>query len=969
MCDWIEAINSGKHQGPSSFLKEMSRDVVIHAGHLQFHQCLDVRKTKMTEIINKIHGHSQREARAHSEDGVVEEGTLWVILRNNGVLEKVVLSKDPCEGGESQPITEEWINLSDVTSIHFSGCKATTTGCVMEVYAPPSRFVLKAESVVECCRWVNCFRQILAKSGQESIISSDLNTASLDNHGRKRPTCTSAKAIFRKPSVDIQTTYYITPEEVNCFSSDESLEEGDQKLHGSGASSTDSGVGSELCARESYSYLQLLPNTTSQEHSSESLVSAPHADYSSIRHKRLVFELPGLPQSELPTCNDSDDESDLYCDIEDPRRRSLHIYDSIMEYSKAVDLHFETIDETGKEESDGVSEHREDSPLPSVPAQQEPEALPPALATTADGCTDGQDSQKMDCVGMEQPQIVLEQYIDIATIIERKEPISHLTSGMSLETLHVDQLSPPPDSPDLQCSDVEEDVSWKELSPSPETSQKDPSTSPEMNQKELSPSLEMSQKDPSPSPIQDEASLRELSPSPIQEDDYIPMKSAGLADDIQTFREEVTVRLQVDWRSPTTSLTPEQAQVQRKLSVATAIYAPSPPPLPPRNYTKRTQSPHPQTETMQRGRNRLQRCTSNSSMDSLDSESSHLSHKGSFRNVRHLLGSFIHDSSLKGEPEMVGEVTEKRKMVVYKTAEILNLDGGIGLSGNQHYSSLRHKKKDERMRMLERSDSTSSTLLLTKKGIRSSSRHRPALSNVFDTACNLSETRSMGSSSSVSCAEDDDEPSLPPRTSSCSGRVNSGYRPSMPCFGTFERTRSQSIQLRRCGSTGTLPSKSAVSEPQCRTPSSPDNQAEDGWQTEVRTVMMNKADRSHTGQPTASLLVNSHVAESNPTKHSEQLRQLDEVDKGRSDAEGIEQLKQADDVSSSGGGRAPVDKGKQREEALPPGWDKALDPERGMEYYFNSRTQDVTWNWEEVFQLAKQCELVSGWDVKAHATV
>ena len=51
----------------------------------------------LTEIINKNHGHNPRETRAHSEDGMVEEGSSWVILRNNGVLEKVVASKDPCE--------------------------------------------------------------------------------------------------------------------------------------------------------------------------------------------------------------------------------------------------------------------------------------------------------------------------------------------------------------------------------------------------------------------------------------------------------------------------------------------------------------------------------------------------------------------------------------------------------------------------------------------------------------------------------------------------------------------------------------------------------------------------------------------------------------------------------------------------------------------------------------------------------
>ena len=959
MCDWIEAINSGKHQGPSSFLKETSGDAVIHAGRLHFHQCLDVRKTKMTEIINKIHGHSQRDMRAHSEDGVVEEGSSWVILRNNGVLEKAVLSENPCEEGKYQPSTEEWINLSDVTSILFNKCETTSTRCTMEVYAPPSRFVLNAESISERCQWISCFRQILAKSGQESIISGDLGVAHSEGNTRRRAACTSAKVIFRNPSVDVPSTYYIRPDEVNCVSSDESLEDRDQKQRDSGSSSIDSGVGSELHARESYSYLRILPSTVSQDDSNKDLVSV-RPDYDPIQHKGLVSDLDSLAQCEVSLCDGSDDESDLYCDIEDQKRRSTHIYDSITDFSTPVDLPFETIDETGKEEEDVVFEQREDSPLSSVPVQQEPRALPLILASATDSYSDRQDSQKMDCVEADLPQAMLHQYVDIASITERKESTIHgLVSGRSMETQHVDRLS---DSSDLQCCDVEENVmSQKELSPSPDTSLKELSPSPETSLKELSPSPETSlielspspiqedeaslrelspsptqedeasQKELSPSPIQeDEASLRELSQSPIQEDDYIPMKSAGLADDILTFREDVATKPQVDWRS-TSSLTPEQAQQQRQLSVA-AIYAASPPPLPPRNYAKRTHSPLQQPETAQRAGRKLQRRPSNSSIDSLNSESSHLTRRGSFRNIRHLLGGLIHDPPPKGGPEKTGETVDKRKMTVYKTAEILNLDGGIGLSGNHQYSSLRRKKKDEHVRTLGRSDTTSPPLLLTKKGFHGSSRLRPSLSNVFDTSRNLSDTTAIDSSSSVSCTEEDDEPTLPPRTSSCSGRVNSGSC-TMPCFDPVEHKRSQSVRLHRTNTTGTQLSRNAISHAALLQR----NKTEDGQQADFETGVTNMADRNHDAE--------THTTSYIP---------------GSTDAISSEQLKQPDEVDNGGSHCLPADKGLEQKEVLPPGWEKALDSERGIHYYFNPRTSDITWNLEEVFQLAKQCQLVSG---------
>ena len=916
----------------------------------------------MTEIINKIHGHSQRETRAHSEDGVVEEGSSWVILRNNGVLEKVVASKDPCEGEKYQPTTEEWINLGDVTSILFSECESTNVDCIMEVYAPPSRFILKAESAVERCQWVSCFRRILAKSGRESIISGDLNSAHSESHARRRATCTTAKAIFCKSSVDVQTTYYIRPDEVNCFSSEESLEDVDQTLCDSGASSIDSGVGCELHTRESYSYLQLLPGAASQDNSNADLASVPHTDYDFIRQKRLVFNIHSLPQCELPPCQDSDDESDLYCDIKDASRRSTHIYDSIIEYSKEVDLPFETIDENGKEDSDGVSEQREDSPLSSVSVQQEAAALPLVLATTTDGYTAEQDSQMMNCMKSDMSQAVPEQYVDIAIIIERKETVGHHnTSGRSVETSHADHLSPLPDSSDVQCSAAEESMNQKELALSTELSRKEVSPSSEMNQKELPSSPdEVGQQALPPSAIQeDEASQRELSPSPIQEDDYIPMKSAGLADDIQAFREEVAVRPQVDLRS-TSSLTPEQAYQQRQLS-ATPIYAPSPPPLPPRKYTKRTYSPLPQSEIMRRSGNRLQRCRSNSSMDSLDSESSHLTHRGSFRNVRHLLGSLIHETPSKGGPEKFGEATEKRKMIVYKTAEILNLDGGISLSGSQQYNSLRHKKKEEHVNTLGRSDTASPPLLLTKKGLLGSTRHRPALSNVFDTTCNLSDARSMGSSSSVSCAEEDvDEPFLPPRTSSFSGRVKSSSLAGLS-FDTFGRTRSQSVRLQRSNTTGTLLSKKVASEPQCQVTSSLDNQTEDGERAETGTGEVNKTEKKCNAQPPVSPLLPRHAAKSNGANHYEQVKQPDESGKSRSETKGSEQLKQSEDAGSSSKDGCSVLLEKEQGGTLPPGWDRVLDPERGIHYYFNLRTRDITWNWEEVFQLAKRSLLVSGW--------
>ena len=111
-----------------------------------------------------------------------------------------------------------------------------------------------------------------------------------------------------------------------------------------------------------------------------------------------MFNIHSLPQCELPPCQDSDDESDLYCDIKDASRRSTHIYDSIIEYSEAVDLPFETIDENGKEDSDGVSEQREGPPLSSVSVQQEAAALPLVLATTTDGHTGEQDSQMVNCM-------------------------------------------------------------------------------------------------------------------------------------------------------------------------------------------------------------------------------------------------------------------------------------------------------------------------------------------------------------------------------------------------------------------------------------------------------------------------------------------------------------------------------------------------------------------------------------------
>ena len=548
--------------------------------------------------------------------------------------------------------------------------------------------------------------------------------------------------------------------------------------------------------------------------------------------------------------------------------------------------------------------------------------------------------------------------MDIATIIERKETVGHHdTSGRSVETRLADRLSPLPDSSDVQCSAAEESMNRKELAPSTELNRKESSPSSEMNQKELPSSPdEVGQQALPPSASQeDEASLRELSPSPIQEDDYIPMKSAGLADDIQAFREEAAVRHQVDLRS-TSGLTPEQAQQQRHLT-ATPIYAPSPPPLPPRKYTKRTYSPLPQSETMRRSGNRLQRCTSNSSMDSLDSESSHLSHRGSFRNVRHLLGSLIHDSPSKGGPEKFGEATEKRKMIVYKTAEILNLDGGISLSGSQQYNSLRHKKKDEHVNSLGRSDTTTPPLLLTKKGLLGSTRHRPALSNVFDTTCNLSDTRSMGSTSSISCAEEDvDEPSLPPRTSSFSGRLKSSSLAGLS-FDTFGRTRSQSVRLQRSNTTGTLLSKKVASEPQCHVTSSLGNQTEDRERAETGTGEMNKTEKICDAQPPVSPLLPRHAAKSNGAHHCEQVKQ----GKGRSVAKGSEQVKQPDDAGSSSKDGCSVLAEKEQGGALPPGWDRVLDPERGIHYYFNLRTRDITWSWEEVFQLAKRSLLVSGW--------
>ena len=905
MCDWIEAINSGKHKGPSPLLKESSRGVVIHAGRLHFHQCLDVRKTKMTEIINKIHGHSQRETRARSEDGVIEERSLWVTLRNNGVLEKVIPAEEQCEEGEGQSPTEEWINLSDVTSILFSDSEATDTSCMMEVYAPPSRIVLQAESTMERYQWINYFRRILAKSGQESIISSDLNTAHSEGHSRRRTTCTNVKAVFRKPSVDVQSTYYIRPDEVNFFSSDESLDDGDEKQRGSGTSSVDSGVGGELHVQASCSYLQLLPSLTTHDDSSKD------QDSTSPPQKSVVFNLPTLPQCELPLYPESDDEGDLYCDIEDHRRKSMHIYDSISDYSKALGLHCETIDEDGGEEKDLVFENGEDAPLPAVLAQQEPEALPHIATTTADGHTDKQDSQQLDCTDGGLPQTVPDQYVDTASIIERKRLVAQQhVSGETTEMQRMDCLSPLPDNPALLCSNEEETVSQRGLSPSPEQDD-------EEIQRELSPST-----------VTDDDSIqRELSPSPIQEDDYIPMKSAGLANDIQTFREGIAVNLQVDWRN-TTSLTPEQAQQQRQLSVA-ASQAPTPPPLPPRNCMKRTYSPLQQSESAQRGGSRLRRCPSNSSMDSLDSESSYLAHKGSFRNIRHLLGSFIHDSPPNGIPERMEERTEKRKLVVYKTAEILSLDGGIGLSGNQQFNSLKRKKKDDRTKTLGRGDTSTPPLLLTKKGIRGTTRHRPALSNLFDTSA-------MDSSSSVSCAEDDDdEPCLPPRTGSCGSRGDtmSSGSPLVPRFDAIQRNRSQSLRLHR-------PVKNTVSAPQQHMMTS-GNQAEGIQQSEVSVEVVSATDKSRNAEPAPSSLVDtSNEPESKDASSSEQQKEPPES--GGSQSECV-----------------PADSEKEPGEVLPPGWEKALDPERGLQYYFNQRTRDITWNWEEVLQLTKQYQMVS----------
>ena len=157
--------------------------------------------------------------------------------------------------------------------------------------------------------------------------------------------------------------------------------------------------------------------------------------------------------------------------------------------------------------------------------------------------------------------------------------------------------------------------------------------------------------------------------------------------------------------------------------------------------------------------------------------------------------------------------------------------------------------------------------------------------------------------------------------------------PLVPRFDAIQRNRSQSLRLHR-------PVKNTVSAPQQHMMTS-GNQAEGIQQSEVSVEVVSATDKSRNAEPAPSSLVDtSNEPESKDASSSEQQKEPPES--GGSQSECV-----------------PADSEKEPGEVLPPGWEKALDPERGRQYYFNQRTRDITWNWEEVLQLTKQYQMVS----------
>ena len=336
MIEWIEAITTGRHLPPSSLLKESSEGVVIHAGMLTFQQCLDVGKVRMN---------LQREARAKSEEGVLDEGRSWIILHNNGMMHKVDMLADDVHGcgQENPPPPEEWFSLSDVDSFEYSDCdNASAMGYLIKITLPPSRFILKSDSFADHCQLVSAIRSVLTKNEREDIISV-MTMSKMETLQRRRGTTVAAREVFRKPSVDFYTTYYIEPDEVMYSSSDESSECLETLKHRTSGASSDSGY-----SVDHGEYLQVLPDPVGRGSPKVSTSSTTPVQVGKVKKTDKFF----FQSKEVCMCSlyQDNDDSDLYCDIEDSRRSSNHIYATISDFQQTLEGDIPTISEEEERE-------------------------------------------------------------------------------------------------------------------------------------------------------------------------------------------------------------------------------------------------------------------------------------------------------------------------------------------------------------------------------------------------------------------------------------------------------------------------------------------------------------------------------------------------------------------------------------------------------------------------------------------
>ena len=613
-----------------------------------------MKKTK-PEVLFKIQCHQQREKSA--DRGAVEEGSVWIALRNTGILERIYLENG--SGSESKEMLqpEEWINLLEVSSVAFSDFESVSVlGHTIELCVPPSRFIINPESLADHCRWVNAIKSILIKNDLSSCITNSLTPVRPDFFASKQKEMSvSARAMFRRNSINLHSTYYVEPDEAFDSDTEDSLGEAPKSQHrGSGASSVDSGV---VADRRESDYLEIL--------APEAAVRRSNA----ILRKKVV-----LPPLDVCPNSPTHSESSIYCDINSPRHSS-HVYASISDFTQTLALcpeecpmELEESKETDFDKVKNILCH----------------------STSSDGTESSQsDSEstpdKFPLVG-DLPQ----SYVELATIKDRKR----CTSVHSLEENATSDTKSDSDQMLIQRGRITRSLS---------------STAVPYTRRSL-----------------------------VTDDDYIPMQSAGLKsrEDITTTTSPVKEHFEFSFSQSQGNLTvPEESSSKQPLAEAPRE---PPPPLPPRNYKSKGASSHDSSlKTRSLPTNVSASVVGNFVQSSEDS--SLPTRKGSFRkNLKHLLGNIIHPNT-RTDQEPVDK--ERKVLNVYKTAQVFDLDGMIGLgSGSPRtrrkkepsYSSCAESVQKGNNASNTKLAESSSTLLIHKRGgVQGNVKPRPLLRHFF----------------------------------------------------------------------------------------------------------------------------------------------------------------------------------------------------------------------------------------------